>query len=45
MRTEIARRDYANARFSGLDQINAQNVNRLKLAWTFSARAISSSLR
>jgi PQQ-dependent dehydrogenase (methanol/ethanol family) len=32
----MATKDYANQRFSGLDQINAQNVNQLKLAWTFS---------
>ncbi|HET7464877.1 MAG TPA: PQQ-dependent dehydrogenase, methanol/ethanol family [Longimicrobium sp.] len=29
-------RDYANTRFSGLDQINASNVRTLRLAWTFS---------
>jgi alcohol dehydrogenase (cytochrome c) len=29
-------RDFANTRFSPLDQINAQNVSTLKLAWTFS---------
>ena len=29
-------RDYANTRFSPLDQINAGNVGTLKLAWTFS---------
>ncbi|MDQ0512464.1 methanol/ethanol family PQQ-dependent dehydrogenase [Ancylobacter amanitiformis] len=28
--------DYANTRFSRLDQINAGNVGRLKVAWTFS---------
>jgi glucose dehydrogenase len=32
----MATKDYANQRFSSLDQINAQNVNQLKLAWTFS---------
>ena len=29
-------RDYANTRYSPLDQINADNVGRLKVAWTFS---------
>src|SRR6185312_6805638 len=29
-------RDYANTRFSPLDQINAANVGKLKVAWTFS---------
>ena len=29
-------RDYANARFSPLDQIDASNVDRLKVAWTIS---------
>ncbi len=29
-------RDYANTRFSPLDQINASNVGKLKLAWSFS---------
>jgi lanthanide-dependent methanol dehydrogenase len=28
--------DYANTRFSKLDQINAGNVNKLQVAWTFS---------
>ena len=28
--------DYANHRFSQLKQINAQNVNKLQVAWTFS---------
>ncbi len=28
-------RDYANTRFSPLDQVNASNVARLKVAWTF----------
>jgi glucose dehydrogenase len=32
----MATKDYTNTRFSALDQINAQNVNQLKLAWTFS---------
>jgi PQQ-dependent dehydrogenase (methanol/ethanol family) len=29
-------RDFANTRFSPLDQITADNVGRLKVAWTFS---------
>ena len=29
-------RDYANTRFSPLDQLTPQNVKSLKLAWTFS---------
>ncbi|GLK75936.1 methanol dehydrogenase [Methylopila jiangsuensis] len=28
--------DYANTRYSKLDQINAKNVNKLQVAWTFS---------
>jgi PQQ-dependent dehydrogenase (methanol/ethanol family) len=28
--------DYANTRFSKLDQINASNVGRMQVAWTFS---------
>lgn len=32
----MAAKDYANTRFSGLDQINTGNVNSLKVAWTFS---------
>lgn len=32
----MATKDYANTRFSALDQINTQNANQLKLAWTFS---------
>jgi lanthanide-dependent methanol dehydrogenase len=32
----MATKDYANTRFSALNQFNAQNVNQLKLAWTFS---------
>jgi alcohol dehydrogenase (cytochrome c) len=32
----MAAKDYANTRFSGLDQINTGNVGQLKLAWTFS---------
>lgn len=32
----MAGKNYANTRFSGLDQINASNVGNLKVAWTFS---------
>ena len=32
----MSAKDYANRRFSGLDQINASNVANLKTAWTFS---------
>ena len=32
----MASKDYANNRFSGLDQINAGNVRNLKLEWSFS---------
>lgn len=32
----MAAKDYANTRFSGLDQINTGNVKELKVAWTFS---------
>jgi PQQ-dependent dehydrogenase (methanol/ethanol family) len=32
----MAPKDYANTRYSSLDQINAGNVNQLKLAWSFS---------
>jgi len=35
----MAAKNYANTRFSGLDQINAGNVSQLKLAWTFSVGA------
>jgi lanthanide-dependent methanol dehydrogenase len=31
-----AAKDYANTRFSGLDQITSANAGRLTLAWTFS---------
>ncbi|HZP87614.1 MAG TPA: PQQ-dependent dehydrogenase, methanol/ethanol family [Burkholderiales bacterium] len=34
-------RDYANTRYSPLDQINASNVNRLRVAWTFSDGALN----
>ena len=29
-------RDYANTRYSTLDQIDTSNVNKLRIAWTFS---------
>lgn len=32
----MAAKDYANRRFSGLDEIKAANVGSLRLAWTFS---------
>jgi glucose dehydrogenase len=35
----MAAKDYANTRFSKLDQINANNVGKMKLAWTFSVGA------
>src|SRR3954471_21423238 len=30
-------KDYSSTRYSGLDQINTENVKNLKVAWTFSA--------
>ena len=35
----MATKDYANTRFSGLDQINAGNVGDLQVAWSFSVGA------
>lgn len=35
----IASKDYANTRYSTLDQINASNVAHLRLAWSFSVGA------
>jgi PQQ-dependent dehydrogenase (methanol/ethanol family) len=32
----MSAKNYANTRFSGLDEINASNVANLKVAWTFS---------
>jgi PQQ-dependent dehydrogenase (methanol/ethanol family) len=32
----MAMKDHANTRYSGLDEINASNVNRLRVMWTFS---------
>jgi lanthanide-dependent methanol dehydrogenase len=34
-------RDYANTRFSGLDQINTENAGKLQMAWTFSLGTIA----
>jgi PQQ-dependent dehydrogenase (methanol/ethanol family) len=35
----MAAHDYANTRFSELDQININNASRMQLAWTFSVGA------
>ncbi|MGE0260324.1 MAG: hypothetical protein AB7T18_16395, partial [Alphaproteobacteria bacterium] len=35
----MAPHDYANTRYSALDQINTQNVGQLSLAWSFSLGA------
>jgi alcohol dehydrogenase (cytochrome c) len=35
----MAAKNYANTRFSSLDQINAGNISQLRLAWTFSVGA------
>jgi glucose dehydrogenase len=35
----MAPKDYANTRYSGLDQINTGNVANLQVAWTFSVGA------
>src|SRR5436190_1165818 len=32
----MSAKNYANTRFSGLDEINASNIGNLKVAWTFS---------
>src|SRR6267142_4687897 len=32
----MAAKNYANTRYSGLDQINTENVGQLQVAWTFS---------
>jgi lanthanide-dependent methanol dehydrogenase len=32
----MAAKNYASTRYSGLDQINTENVKNLKIAWTFS---------
>jgi PQQ-dependent dehydrogenase (methanol/ethanol family) len=36
-------RDYANTRFSSLNQINTQNASQLKLAWAFSLGSLRSN--
>lgn len=36
----MASKDYANNRYSGLEQINASNVRNLRLAWTFSTGVV-----
>src|ERR1700751_125120 len=38
-RWRMAPKNYANTRYSGLDQINAGNVADLHFAWTFSVGA------
>lgn len=35
----MAPKDYANTRYSGLDQINVSNASKLQLAWSFSVGA------
>ncbi len=35
----MAPKNYANTRFSGLNQINTQNAGQLKMAWSFSLGA------
>ena len=37
----MAAKNYANTRFSGLDQINAGNVKRLRVAWVFSTGVLN----
>lgn len=37
----MAAKDYANTRYSGLDQINRGNIGSLKVAWTFSTGAVN----
>jgi alcohol dehydrogenase (cytochrome c) len=32
----MSAKNYASTRYSGLDQINTENVKNVKLAWTFS---------
>src|SRR5215216_3115988 len=34
-------KDYANTRYSGLDEINTDNVKNLKVAWTFSTGLVN----
>ncbi|HZD88577.1 MAG TPA: PQQ-dependent dehydrogenase, methanol/ethanol family [Pseudolabrys sp.] len=35
----MATKNYANTRYSGLDQINSDNIKNLQVAWTFSVGA------
>jgi PQQ-dependent dehydrogenase (methanol/ethanol family) len=37
----MAAKNYASTRYSTLDEINAQNVGRLKVAWTFSTGVVA----
>ncbi len=37
----MAAKNYANTRFSGLDQINVDNVKQLRVAWTFSTGVLN----
>jgi PQQ-dependent dehydrogenase (methanol/ethanol family) len=37
----MPQKDYANTRFSGLDEINTDNVKDLKVAWTFSTGLVN----
>jgi PQQ-dependent dehydrogenase (methanol/ethanol family) len=37
----MAPKDYANTRYSGLDEINAGNASRLRVAWTFSTGVVA----
>jgi PQQ-dependent dehydrogenase (methanol/ethanol family) len=37
----MAAKNYANTRFSGLDQINAGNVKQLRVAWVFSTGVLN----
>lgn len=36
----MATKDYANRRYSSLDQINPDNINQLKLTWSFSTGVV-----
>ena len=37
----MAPKDYANTRYSGLDEINTGNASRLRVAWTFSTGVVA----
>jgi lanthanide-dependent methanol dehydrogenase len=37
----MPQKDYANTRFSGLDEINTDNVKNLRVAWTFSTGLVN----